>query len=210
MSNEIRECDDHRYFVGQECETCGIAGEQVMAGNRRRELSKFMSWALRHDPGSAGITVDENGWADAYAVVEAAQERHGWVTAEMTAAIVSTDEKGRFEVDGNRIRAVYGHSIDVTINRDDGNVPNTLYHGTPKQNVDAIMEEGLQPMSREEVHLTDSIEEARAVGTRHSDSVVILSVDAASLQEFTTIDKRGDHIYTTPEVPPKYVKVHNG
>lgn len=77
------------------------------------------------------------------------------MTARQVAAVASMDSKGRYEVDGNYIRAVYGHSVDVAIQSGDtapSAIPETLYHGTAEGNLDAILTDGLRPMSRQKVH----------------------------------------------------------
>lgn len=202
----IRECSDHGFFVESSCPECSVSGEHVISGEKRRDLSGFATWALRHAPDEAGINVDSHGWADVHELVDAAREDHEWATVELLAAVVSVNSKGRFEVDGNRIRAVYGHSIDVTVqDTGDSDIPKTLYHGTPTDNLSQIMSDGLKPMNRNEVHLTDSLETARDVGERHSEDIAVLEVDADNLSERFDIEKRGNDTYTVDEVPTAFI-----
>lgn len=259
--NDIRRCDEHGFHEGSSCPVCGATGEQVLTSERRRRLSKFVSGALRHFPGDAGLELDERGWTDADALVAAVESRYDWADREALCGVVATDPKGRFEVAGvdergasddsrpdsgsdpmsdskhapspdskhaprhvscpgssepstdepraslgDRVRAVYGHSVDVTLERGDGPVPAVLYHGTAPEAVDAIRSEGIRPMSRQLVHLSGSIEAARAVGARHAEDPIVLRVDAASLQrDGHRVTKRGVDVYTTERVPPAYV-----
>ncbi len=73
MTAPIRTCPAHGPFAvdgneaaddapGDGCPVCGNRGEQVLSGARRRQLSKFVSGALRHFPADAGIEVDGQGW----------------------------------------------------------------------------------------------------------------------------------------------------
>ena len=104
------------------------------------------------------------------------------------------------------MRASYGHSVDVDLEPTDSPVPDELYHGTAPPNLSSIREEGLQPMSRQHVHLSGTREEARQVGERHASDPVVLAVDAATmLADGCRITKRGRETYTTADVPPDYI-----
>jgi len=62
-------------------------------------------------------------------------------------------------------------------------------------------------MSRQHVHCSGTVEDAREVGRRHASEPVLLAVDAAGLQaEGHEITKRGRSVYTTDHVPPAYLR----
>ncbi len=217
MPEDVRRCETHGFFERATCPNCGADGEHVVDGGRRRQLSKFMSGALRHFPDDAGLELDEHGWTPFPDLVAAVESKYHWPDRETVAAVVATDPKGRFErapgTGGapDRIRAAYGHSVDVTIETDDEPVPETLYHGTAPRNVDAIIEEGLRPMNRQQVHLSASVETARTVGNRHASDPVVLEVDASAMErDGLEIAKRGEATYTTDRVPPAYLTVCDG
>lgn len=208
--SHIANCPDHGYYKGTQCPDCGEIGEQFMTNDEAKSVSGMLTHMLRHEPDNYGIELDRHGWADADTVLEAAQqERTYHISREALAAIVSLDSKGRYEVNGNKIRAAYGHNedLDVTIeNGDSSDIPETLYHGTPIADARSILDEGLKPMSRQEVHLTDSVDEAVGVGERHADDVVVLAVDTESVADAGhTISERGDGVYTTDYVPPEHI-----
>jgi putative RNA 2'-phosphotransferase len=212
MPEDVRQCDDHGFFEGDGCPRCGAAGEHVVDGGRRRQLSKFVSGALRHFPDDAGLELDEHGWTPVPELVAAVESTYHWPDRETVAAVVATDPKGRFERDPgfgtapDRIRAAYGHSVDVTIEDEGGPVPETLYHGTAPRNMAAILAEGIRPMSRQQVHLSADVETAREVGQRHGDDPVVLEIDAAAMErDGHEVAKRGAATYTTDRVPPAYL-----
>ena len=212
MPADVRTCDDHGFFEGATCPDCGASGAHVVDGGRRRQLSKFVSGALRHFPEDAGLELDEHGWTPLRELVIAVEQKYSWPDRETVEAIVATDPKGRFERnpetggDPDRVRAAYGHSVDVTIDVSDGPVPETLYHGTAPRNLESILAEGLRPMNRQQVHLSASIETAADVGNRHADDPVVLEVDAAAMaRDGHDIAKRGEATYTTDRVPPEYL-----
>jgi len=104
---------------------------------------------------------------------------------EAVLAVLGLDPRGRCEVDGEdgRVRATYGHSIDVEVDAEDpGPNPDVLYHGTPPRNLHAILDEGLRPMQRNEVPLSPDLATAREVGRRWDDPAV-LRVDVDTLRE---------------------------
>lgn len=192
------------------CPVCGAPAERVLAGERRRRLSKFLSGLLRHFPGDFGLDLDSGGWADLDAVVDAAAGKYGWADREAVLAVIATDPKGCFERRNSTVRAAYGHSVDVTLGDTEDPVPDTLYHGTAPGNLDAIRAAGLKPMARREVHLSPDREAARAVGRRHvaDGEPVVLAVDAAAMKrDGRRLTRRGPETVTADAVPPAYLSV---
>lgn len=206
MAESIHRCSDHGYVTAPECPVCGADAETVLSGDRRRRLSKFLSGALRHFPDDAGLELDDRGWTDLDDLAAAATRKYGWAGPERVEAVVETDPKGRFEREGGRVRAAYGHSVDVNLEKEDGDVPDRLYHGTAPENAAAIRAEGLRPMARQEVHLSETPAEAREVGRRHAPDPVVFEVDARRMvEDGRRVTKRGEGVYAADEVPPKYL-----
>lgn len=221
MPAAIAHCEDHGYVEGDRCPACGEDGRRVLDGDRRERLSKFVSGALRHFPDDAGVELDDAGWTSFESLASAVGRRYDWADADALAGVVATDPKGRFERTGggdetdpasepdsqaDRVRAAYGHSVDVTVDAEATPVPDELYHGTSARNVDAILSEGLKPMSRQQVHLSETPDAALEVGRRHGDDPRLLVVDTAAMRaDGHRIVKRGRATYTTDRVPPRYV-----
>lgn len=203
----IRLCDEHGYFTSDICSVCERDGEHVLDGERRRQLSTFLSGALRHFPSDVGLVLDSEGWTDFDELVATVQRQYEWADHNAVEGIIATDPNGRYEREEGRVRAAYGHSVDVSIDTTHGIAPDTLYHGTAPRNLDAIREEGLRSMDRP-VHLSVSIEEARRVGHRYTSDPVVLAVAAADMEnDEDTIAKRGNATYTVDDVPPRYLSV---
>jgi putative RNA 2'-phosphotransferase len=216
-------CPDHGFTTAPEppspkCLDCGQPTQKVFSGERRRRLSKFVSGALRHFPDDTGLELDRGGWTDYENLTSAVTRKYDWAEREHLDAVVATDSKGRFETEGNRIRASYGHSVDADLDADeteprggesDGSeIPDRLYHGTDPDNLDSILAAGLKPMGRQRVHLSGSPDEAREVGRRHTSNPVVLQVDSsAMIADGLKIAKRGVETYTTSGVPPEYLDV---
>ena len=214
MTDPIRACDDHGQFSGDRCPVCGAHGVLFLRANRRRQLSKFLSGALRHFPDEVGIRLDERGWTEEDDLVSAVEERYEWAGAGHVSAVIATDPKGRFErIDSETegdgcVRAAYGHSVEVSLEPTAERVPDELYHGTAPQNLQSIRTEGLRPMERQQVHLSEDVETAVSVGRRHASDPVVLVVDAVRLSaDGYRVTKRGFETYTTDVVPPSYLTV---
>lgn len=111
-------------------------------------LSRKMAYALRHGPGDFGMDLAADG-----------SIRLTWFAAAMQATVeeikevVENDPKGRFLIEGRRIRAVHGHSIPVLAASVPSVAPEWLYHGTKAAYVESIINQGLMRMDRQHVHL---------------------------------------------------------
>jgi putative RNA 2'-phosphotransferase len=210
MTAPVYRCPRHGHHDGETCPDCDEQGSRVVSGSRRERLSRFISGALRHFPEDAGIDLDAAGWTDTDALIDTVVRRYDWAHTDQIDAVLETDPKGRFERQGGQVRAAYGHSVDVDLEGTDDPVPNTLYHGTAPRNLGAIREEGLRPMNREAVHLSETVEAAMEVGARHAAEPAVLAVDAAELLSAGyEIHKRGEATYTVDRVPPAYLAVRD-
>lgn len=172
------------------------------------DISKTLSYLLRH---SDELTMDRHGWVKLKRLIEAVQFDRDCNRNEII-SVLRSDE--RYEISGNNARALYGHSNskDVVIGEKLEAPPTILYHGTAKRNLDPIMEKGLVPMSRMNVHLTNSPDEAKRVGERHIDSgeICILKVKCKQLVSETSMSvyHPSDDTYTVSHVPPEYISVY--
>jgi len=95
--------------------------------------SKFLSYVLRHKPESIGITLDENGWVEVSALLEASRRAGQDISLEHLQEIVETNNKKRFAFNdsGERIRASQGHSVkNIDLGLREIKPPEILYHGT--------------------------------------------------------------------------------
>jgi putative RNA 2'-phosphotransferase len=149
--------------------------------NKQKQLdkiSKFLSFVLRHKPESIGIILDREGWTGIDLLIKHATMAPDGMTFDRPTLleVVVTNGKQRFEIssDGSRIRAVQGHSTtEVDRSFVEKVPPAVLYHGTARKTIDPILDDGLLPMSRQYVHLSEDYETALEVGQRHGKAVVL-------------------------------------
>lgn len=177
---------------------------------RRVALSRAVSHALRHEPWLYEIEVDDEGWAPVGDLVEALRRDRRWrgLTATEVVEMMRSATKQRHEVLGDRIRALYGHSLPYRIAKTPGVPPDVLFHGTATEAVPTILSTGLQPMARQYVHLSADVATALAVGARKSEQVTVLVIDAAAARAGDVVFLRGnEQVWLAEHVPAPYLRV---
>lgn len=179
---------------------------------KEKRLSKFLSGLLRHFPHEYNLNIDSNGWADREKVEEICGDKYGWFVPEHIETVVNNDSKGRYELKGNKLRALSGHSIDVNVGAEISDTPTYLYHGTAPQNLDSILKEGIKPMDRQLVHLSIDKETALNVGKRHTKEgePVVLRVDTECVENCgLEIHNPQEELFTVKKVNPNCLTVVN-
>ncbi|WP_201591378.1 RNA 2'-phosphotransferase [Psychrobacter fozii] len=175
------------------------------------ETSKFLSYILRHEPESIGLTLDSEGWADINDLIQLANTSGNNITLEKIHSIVENDKKGRFSVasDGQCIRAVQGHSLQsVDLKLEETTPPASLFHGTAQRFIESISAEGLITKDRQYVHLTADYETAVKTGMRYGKPVV-LNIDSQKMQEDgCKFYQAENNVWLTLAVPPAYINVY--
>jgi putative RNA 2'-phosphotransferase len=172
----------------------------------RIKLSKLMSFILRHHPDQFGLTLDPDGYLEIGALVKSITDRFTDLSEDDIIDIVNNSEKKRFEISGTKIRAMYGHSVDVTVTQTESEPPEVLYHGTERSSVQQILKDGLVPMGRQFVHLSVSQKDAYQVGSRRDPKPVILRIKAKdAYKKGIKFYKSGD-LFLTRNVPPDFIK----
>ncbi|MDT0609751.1 RNA 2'-phosphotransferase [Streptomyces lancefieldiae] len=178
-----------------------------MDDRRTVKVSKYLSKHLRHQPERIGLTLDEAGWVEIDTLIAAAAAHGFRFTREELDHVVATNDKRRFAIEGTRIRASQGHSIDVNLGLPAATPPPYLYHGTVARNLESIRSEGLRPMHRHDVHLSADRETATRVGARRGRPVV-LSVDAAAMHRDGHVFRvSANGVWLTQAVPPQYLRL---
>lgn len=173
------------------------------------ELSKEISYALRHAPWEYELEMDEEGWVPIEQLLDALHRKNDWksITQEDIQQMIDISEKKRHEIVGSRIRAFYGHSIPMKISKIQSKPPEILYHGTARRFMDSIMKNGLSPQSRQYVHLSQDVETAQNVGKRHDDKPCILCVDSLrAWNDGISFYYGNEKVWLADTVPSIYIK----
>lgn len=184
-----------------------------MGTSKRTDVSKFLSYVLRHAPDSIGIVLDSDGWVTIDRLLEASVAAGQDLNLEVLQEVVATSEKKRFTVseDGSRIRAAQGHTTStVSVKHESREPPAVLYHGTATRFLDSILAKGLIPGNRHHVHLSEFRDTALEVGKRYG-KPVLLTVDSKRMSEDGRAFYQADNgVWLTEEVDIRYISVADG
>lgn len=176
-----------------------------------KELSKEISYALRHAPWEYELELDDEGFVPIEQLLHALNEGGSYgrpVTKEDLEEIIRTSGKKRHEIVGNRIRALYGHSVPQTIRKEAGTPPDILYHGTNEFCVEAIAKDGILPMARQYVHMSTDTQMAETVAKRRKGRMLIMQIDAKkAMADGIEIFVGNDRVWLAKHIPPQYISV---
>lgn len=179
----------------------------MLSGEQRIRVSKLLAFLLRHDP---SVPRDTGGWVRILEILKLIRDRYPAIRLEDLREIVEKDEKGRYEIDGELIRARYGHSVESVLDLPESNV-RYLYHGTTLSAADRILREGLQPMGRQMVHLSTTPKDAAEVGRRKTRYPVVLRIDAEKARKKgIKILKASEKVCLASYIPPDCVEREEG
>jgi putative RNA 2'-phosphotransferase len=172
------------------------------------KISKFLSKHLRHTPERLGLTLAPGGWVAVEELLAACAAHQFPITLLELEQVVASNDKQRFAFDQTctKIRANQGHSVEIDLQLEPQTPPDLLYHGTGEKSVVAILQSGLQKMSRHHVHLSKDIETARKVGMRHGRPAILI-VDAAAMHQAGTPFYCSENgVWLVEHVPPEYLQ----
>jgi putative RNA 2'-phosphotransferase len=181
----------------------------MLAKDETTKISKALSYVLRHNPASAGIKLDENGWASVDELLSKLMVGGNAISPEVLKHVVDTNNKKRFSFndDFTKIRASQGHSIEVDLNYAESAPPAILYHGTTEKFLPAILKTGLQKISRHHVHLSNDIETAINVGQRRGKPVVLAIKSGEMFEEGHSFYKSDNGVWLTESVQVEFIVV---
>lgn len=181
-----------------------------MNKNNLESLSKEISYALRHAPWEYELELDDDGWVDVNQLLLALKLNPKWSNIGTTdlELMISKSEKKRHEIVDGRIRAFYGHSIPNKILKSEATPPAILYHGTTREVLNSILQEGLKPNQRQYVHLSQDIETALQVGKRRDSEPIIFEIDAElAFANGVKFYLGNEKVWLADAIPPEYLNV---
>ncbi len=204
---DIRFCPKHGFYRGETCSRCGARGELILEKEKVEKLGRLISGILRHFPDKFGLNMDRNGWVNFESLVRAVRRRYRWANRWIVKALIYSDEKKRYELRDDKIRARYGHSVDVELTDMPEASEDVLYYGTSEEEAQRMLEIGIKPVNQTFVHLSTTVEKSEEVARLRTDNPIILEVDAKrAREEGVRIVKANDIIALAKEIPAKYIK----
>ena len=174
------------------------------------KLGKEIIYALRHAPWEYELEMNDKGFVDIEQLLSAINEGSKYskiIDKSDILRVMEVSNKKRLEIVGERIRAMYGHSFPMQIKYEEETPPVMLYHGTAKRFLDSIKKEGLKPMSRQYVHLSENTETAKMVGKRRDSDPVILYINTVeAIKAGVKFYRANDKVWLCKELPPQFIK----
>ncbi|MVP01863.1 RNA 2'-phosphotransferase [Paenibacillus lutrae] len=165
-------------------------------------LSRIMTRILRHTPEQFRIHLNEDGFCTLDELLQGLRSQKKWanIALEDIYSVVRNSDKQRFEIIGERIRARYGHSHDK-ISYAPGNPPPKLYHGTNTNALASILKNGISPMQRQYVHLSETLHFAELAGSRRGELVIIEVDTTQAARRGTAFYYAGNEVWLSEHVP---------
>ena len=175
------------------------------------DISKFLSFVLRHNPQAIGITLDAEGWVPVDELLAAAARDGQSISREQLEEVVATNDKKRFafSFDRSLIRANQGHSVEVDLGLAAVEPPELLYHGTVDRFLDSIRAKGLVRGNRQHVHMSADRETAARVGQRRGRPVVLVVESGRMHRAGHRFYRSENGVWLTEAVPIEYLRHDN-
>ena len=177
-----------------------------MSRDAKTRVSKYISYLLRHNP--EDLKMDNEGFVQLDELLSKVKTRYPMADRKLLMSIVHESDKKRFQIVGGKMRALYGHTIDLNMNLREDEQVMVLYHGTTPQAVRDIMKTGLKPMRRRWAHLSPTKEIALEVGKRRTRTPTILEIDVLKARSNgIKFYKATEKVYLCQHVPAKYIRM---
>lgn len=206
----LKECSQHGYFRAESCPVCGQGGRFVLNDRELDHLGRILTGILRHFPDRYGLQVEPHGWIELGAIARAIAQRHPvyrWLRPQHLVAIAETDGKGRYEVRDDRIRATYGHTLEIELDLPTDHVPELLFYPVTAEEAAIVLEVGLRPSDRRKVHLSKTAADALAAGKVRTPEPIVLEVNARRAQEEGIVIMRaGKTVFLADRIPAELLR----
>ena len=174
---------------------------------KHKDVSRFLSHVLRHEPESIGLSLDAQGWARIDELIERARTHGVSLTPDLILRVAQTSDKQRFACDGaGRIRASHGHTVAIDLGIEPSEPPEILFHGTAATSVDSIRAGGLIPGVRQYVHLSANAATATSVGRRHGRPVVLRVAAGRMWSAGFKFVRSASAVWLTSVVPAEFIQ----
>lgn len=169
-------------------------------------FSRWIAYVLRHNPARYGLSPDRHGYVDLETFLQIAKRRYPALTEEWLRGFLTSAGAARFELTPTQLRARYGHSIPVEPPGPPVEPPAQLYHGMEASRIERVLAEGLQPVDRRMLHLSETAAEALAVAQRKSTAPAIVTVRAQEAFRAGVAFFREGRVYLAAAIPPGFLK----
>jgi len=181
----------------------------------KKNNSKFISLLLRHKPELIDLNMDVRGWVPVNELLKLSKSKKNIeITMEELEDIVENNDKKRFSFnyDKTKIRANSGHSlkwVQVELKDVTKSCPGILYHGTAEKTLDDIFHPnrgGIRKMNRNHCNLSETVDTAKKVGSRHGKPVVLEILVRKLTDDGHKVYKSENGVYLMDYIPIGYFR----
>jgi len=172
------------------------------------DLAKILTYLLCHRPDEFGVVLDPEGFVPLKRLLQALAAEPGWghVRRHHLEQLAGLLHPPRFEIVEDRIRSLVPGPADLR--RSGEEPPVLLYIAIPPKAHEPVFASGLNAPRGQEVLLADTPELALKLGRRRSPDPVLVTVQAqAAVRTGVTLQRYGEHLYLTLEVPRKFLQL---
>lgn len=177
-----------------------------MDAKKQKRISHKMSALLRHRAGDIGLVMDAAGWV----AIDDLLARLRVSRAQLD-VVVRHNNKTRYQIREDRIRASQGHSLDgmpVTLDALEASwslytSDTSIWHGTRPDVVESIARSGILRGARTHVHLADSTKSR--VGKRAQVGVLLEVCPGRLRRAGLTVFRSPNGVILTRHVPPSCI-----
>jgi putative RNA 2'-phosphotransferase len=182
----------------------------VLDDEHRGRLSRFLALVLRHRAYQFDLRVDDEGFVSIPRLLDVIRDQRslGWVTRDHLEQLVEEQNRTRFEIDEDAIRATYGHSFRRPIQYPAVDPPEHLFVGLTRNRASEARTAGLKPFDRQYVHLSITEDEALKIARQHDPHASSITVKAnEAARNGIQFHHPTEGIYLAARIPAEYLEV---
>lgn len=169
-------------------------------------ITRSLAKMLRHAPEEFDVELDRFGFADCREVVQVLNECIGQPIDENDLAeAIEAGDRPRYSIENGRIRALYGHSIEVDPGEPE-KPQELLYVGLGSRDAERAERYGLRAGRRSFLHLAKDFEEARETGRRQARTYVVVTVYALDAWEQGVNFYDRGALYLSEPIPTEFLE----
>ncbi len=170
-------------------------------------ITRSLAYMLRHQPEEFDLELDADGYGELGEVVRALTERLGAdVDMEDVERAIASGDRPRYEIVDDKVRALYGHSIDVEPG-EASKPPQLLYVGINGRDAKRAVQYGLRGGRRRFLHLALTVEDARETGRRTGREYSVLTVHALDAWEEGVNFFDRTALYLAEQIPTEFLEL---
>jgi putative RNA 2'-phosphotransferase len=170
-------------------------------------IIRTLAYALRHNPTQFNLALDAEGWASIEQLVDELRfVRYDWAFLDWTRIERTISGSDRFEVRDGKIRAAYGHTIELDSPPTIAEPPEFLYHGTAEELMPQILATGLLRMERRFAHLSSDIDWVLSFIASKANGVILRVLARDAHRRGVRFRQANRHVWLADTIAPQFLQ----